>query len=79
MENKETLEDFIKSIFPSPSGAKIRGIELGAEWQAKRMHSEEDVIDLIQFLSMNLEFNGYTSISKETAKYFFNQYKKENL
>ena len=40
---QETLEEFIKSIYPSPSGAKIKGIELGAEWQSKRMYSEEDM------------------------------------
>jgi len=39
-------------------------------------HSDQvDVIDLIQFLSMNQEFNGYSSVSKETAKYFLEQYK----
>jgi len=36
-----------------------------------------DVIDLIQFLSMNQEFNGYSSVSKETAKYFLEQFKKQ--
>jgi len=36
-----------------------------------------DVIDLIQFLSMNQEFNGYGSVSKETAKYFLEQFKKQ--
>jgi hypothetical protein len=47
----------------------------GAQWQAKRMHSEEDIIDLIQFLSMNQDFNSYSSVSKETAKRFFEQFK----
>jgi hypothetical protein len=40
-------------------------------------HNEKDVIDLIQFLSMNQEFNGYGSVSKETAKYFLEQFKKQ--
>lgn len=35
-----------------------------------------DAVDLIQFLSMNQEFNGYGSVSKETAKHFLEQYKK---
>jgi hypothetical protein len=54
----------------------------GAKWQQE--HGQEvghdvqvDVIDLIQFLSMNQEFNGYGSVSKETAKYFLEQYKKQ--
>ncbi len=49
----------------------------GAKWQAERMYSEEDIIDLIQFLSMNKEFNEYSSVSKETARYFLEQFKKK--
>jgi len=41
------------------------------------MYSEEDIIDLIQFLSMNKEFNEYSSVSKETARYFLEQFKKK--
>lgn len=44
---------------------------------SKRMYSEEDIIDLIQFLSMNKEFNEYSSVSKETARYFLEQFKKK--
>jgi hypothetical protein len=36
-----------------------------------------DVIDLIQFLSMDKDFNGYGSVSKETAKHFLEQFKKQ--
>lgn len=35
---------------------------------------KEQIIDLIQFLSMNQDFNSYSSVSKETAKYFLEQY-----
>ena len=49
----------------------------GAKWQAERMYSEEGIIDLIQFLSMNKEFNEYSSVSKETARYFLEQFKKK--
>lgn len=49
----------------------------GAKWQSERMYSEEDIIDLIQFLSMNKEFNEYSSVSKETARYFLEQFKKK--
>lgn len=45
--------------------------------QDKNKYSEEEVIDLIQFLSMNKDFNGYGSVSKETAKYFLEQFKKK--
>ena len=49
----------------------------GAKWQAERMYSEEGIIDLIQFLSMNKEFNEYSSVSKKTARYFLEQFKKK--
>jgi len=43
----------------------------------ERSYSEEEVIELIQFLSMNEEFNGYGSVSKKTAKHFLEQFKKK--
>jgi len=47
VDKQETLEEFIKSIYPSPSGAKIKGIELGAKWQQERSYSEEDMREAI--------------------------------
>jgi len=41
------------------------------------MYSEEQVIELIQFLSMDKDFNGYGSVYKETANYFLEQFKKQ--
>jgi hypothetical protein len=41
----------------------------------KKIHNEIQTIQLIQFLSMNKEFNEYKSVSKKTAKYFLNQFK----
>jgi hypothetical protein len=43
----------------------------------EKMYTTEEVIDLIQFLSMNEEFNGYGSVSKETAKHFLEDFKKQ--
>jgi len=40
-------------------------------------YNNEEIIDLIQFLSMNEEFNGYNSVSKSTAKYFLKQFKNK--
>ena len=51
--------------------------ESGAKWQSEKMHSEEEVVNLIQFLSMNQNFNDYSSVSKETAKYFIEQFKNK--
>ena len=49
----------------------------GAKWQQQNSYSEEEMIDLIQFLSMNEEFNGYGSVSEKTAKHFLEQFRKE--
>jgi hypothetical protein len=71
---QETLEEFIKSIYPSPSGAKIRGIELGAKWQAERIYSEEDLktafLDGWQLRDGDLPFS-------KAMKKWFEQFKKE--
>ena len=80
---QETLEEvaaeFAKnhSIYPTAQDDTEYGFINGAKWKAERMYSEEDIIDLIQFLSMNKEFNEYSSVSKETARYFLEQFKKK--
>jgi hypothetical protein len=43
-------------------------VEQAKEMEKQQSYSEEEVINLIQFLSMNEEFNGYGSVSKATAK-----------
>ena len=41
-------------------------------------HNDQvDVIDLIQSLSMNIEFNSYGSVHVRTARYFLEQYKNK--
>jgi hypothetical protein len=55
------------------------GLYEGAKWQAeqdKNKYSEEDLLDLIQFLALNETFD-YDSISRDTAKLFLNQFKKK--
>ncbi len=66
---QETLEEFIKSIYPPPSGAKIRGIELGAKWQQERSYSEEDLKTAFDAGYKN-EFGNY-------FRYWFEQFKKK--
>jgi len=82
MENKETLEEAAEKYYNKISkkrntqlGVPSQDFEAGAKWQEKRMYNDEDIIDLIQFLSMNQDFNSYSSVSKETAKRFFEQFK----
>ena len=89
--NKETLKESTKKSIldewlgddKTPNlvkwGIEI-GFEKGVKWkeeQNKNRYSEEEVCELIQFLSMNEEFNGYSSVSKETANYFLQQFKKK--
>jgi hypothetical protein len=85
--NQETLEEVALKLYQYQSEnppytiitpkAKVEGFIEGARWQAERMYSGEDIIDLIQFLSMNEDFNGYSSVSKDTAKRFFKQFKNK--
>jgi hypothetical protein len=77
---KETLEEAARQ-WSNVHRTGYLGFIDGAKWQQE--HGQEvghddqvDVIDLIQFLSMDKDFNGYGSVSKETAKYFLDQYKK---
>ena len=82
---KETLEKAAKAYantIGNLNGTSEFDFIKGAKWQQE--HGQEvghsvqvDVIDLIQFLSMNQEFNGYGSVSKETAKYFLEKFKKQ--
>lgn len=75
---QETLEEVAEKYAElSYYGDEVDAFVRGAKWQAERMYSEEDIIDLIQFLSMNKEFNEYSSVSKETARYFLEQFKKK--
>jgi hypothetical protein len=88
---EETLEEFARReandnekhghVKLSYQDGVFYGIQIGAQWQKELGrevgHSVQvDVLDLIQFLSMDQEFNGYGSVSKDTAKYFLEQYKK---
>ena len=90
---QETLEEAAKELYPIEyTGSmfmpnrdelnnlyKQEGFIEGAKWQQERMYSEEEVIELIQFLSMNKDFNGYGSVHKETAKYFLEQFKNSQV
>ena len=84
---KETLEEAAERIAKEHCNIRVNPnttefqvqqfIIKGAYWQAQRMYSEEEVISLIQFLSMNENFMDYTSVSKDAAKYYLEQFKKK--
>ena len=78
---QETLEEaarsYVENFATSVKSAREIGFIDGAKWQQERMYSEEEVIDLIQSLSMNIEFNSYGSVHVRTARYFLEQYKNK--
>jgi hypothetical protein len=77
IDNKETLENFIKSIYLSPSGGDIKGIELGAKWQAERMYSEKEVYDVVAQTVARFCPSFGDKIRIEVTKEWFEQFKKK--
>ena len=86
MKQETTLEEVAERLYPVKLmyfpmkvvdlNEEPRNIFIqGAKWEQERSYSE--TIELIQFLSMNEDFNGYGSVSKETAQYFLKQFKKK--
>ncbi|MFY8161977.1 MAG: hypothetical protein ACOVNU_11655 [Candidatus Kapaibacteriota bacterium] len=86
---KETLEETLKEakdfIISQKGNPNVplpqehiqplkHGFIKGENSQKKRL-SEIQIIQLIQFLCINKEFNEYSSVGKKTAKYFLNQFK----
>jgi hypothetical protein len=43
----------------------------------RQRYNEKTIIDLIQFLSINKDFNSYSSVSVKTAKRFFKEFKNQ--
>jgi hypothetical protein len=76
---QETLKELSLQKYPfsnSERNAFITGYNQAKEEQ-QNMYSEEEVISLIQFLSMNENFMDYTSVSKDAAKYYLEHFKKK--
>jgi hypothetical protein len=76
IEDLEMLKDGTWVPDEHSCDASIEMLER-AKTKIKELSNEETIIDLIQFLSMNEAFNSYSSVSKETAKRFFEQFKKK--
>jgi hypothetical protein len=80
MENQQQEEIGLMEIELKHTKTLLASCEKALEdrnKQDKKMYSEEEVIELIQFLSMNEEFSDYSSVSKNTAKFFIEQFKKK--
>ena len=78
MENKETLEEAAKRTYQKGLQDDIDlsfydGVRLGAKWQAERMYSEEEVLDLLHRRSFHLTHKKDTKTTKE----WFEQFKKK--
>jgi len=73
---QETLEDFIKSqpYYGSCTTEYLEGIEVGAKWQAERMYSEEEVLDLLHSRMTHTLGSEY---KEETTLKWFEQHKKK--
>jgi hypothetical protein len=74
---KETLEEAAEKLFPTCTTPlrKIgqKGFIAGAKWQAERMYTEEEVIDLLQ------EMNDWPTIceGRSDIEEWFEQFKKK--
>jgi hypothetical protein len=78
---KETIEEFAlrNSKYTNHSNIntqKQEAIILGAKWQAERMYSEEEVIELLQKYRLDLS-SGKTANIGDTTKFWFEQFKKK--
>ena len=78
---QETAVEFLKKEYIKrgdclPSGVFKDALEMESK-QDQNKFSKEEVTELIQFLSMNKEFNGYSSMTKETSQYFLDQFKNK--
>jgi hypothetical protein len=74
--SKETLEEaaeMYENTFNQPNGTESIDFIAGAEWQAKRMYSEEEVFNFL------LLRNNYFNIEEnlDNTKEWFEQFKKK--
>jgi hypothetical protein len=80
MENKETLEEYIKEVtknFKDEMSIKFTsgGIKLGAKWQQERSYSEEEVIKIIYQLHLEMQTDKDFTFMKVDE--WFKQFKKK--
>jgi hypothetical protein len=72
----ETLEEAADKF--SKELSQVVAFYEGAKWQAERMFSNEEVIILLQKYRFDLS-SGETPTLGDTTKYWFKQFKKDNL
>jgi hypothetical protein len=70
---KETFEEAMENWGNEGTWCCPISFEAGAIWQ--QGISEDETLELIRFLAANEEFNGFSSMTKSTAKFFLNKFK----
>ena len=87
----ETLEDAAKNKYPientgamfMPNRHEVTNIYKqeafidGANWQAKRMYSEDDLVRFMQFIVSQESLHNTSSVSETTVMYYIEQFKKK--
>lgn len=85
MKNKETLKEVKDLVYYRANAEEdylavpisvLRYISL-LEQEIEKRYSEEEVLQLIQFLAENEDFKDYSAMSIFTAEDFLNQYKNK--
>ena len=70
-ETLEAAEKYVKNFAESVKSAREIGFIDGAKWQAERMYSEEEVLEILFELSCN------NDTDKEEVEEWFEQFKKK--
>ena len=87
----ETLEDAAKNKYPientgamfMPNRHEVTNIYKqeafidGANWQAKRMYSEDGLVRFMQFIVSQESLQNTSSVSETTVMYYIEQFKKK--
>jgi hypothetical protein len=83
MENKETLEEVAKKelrkLILAPNGIVpdfIDGFIAGAEWQAERMYSEGEVLNILHNYRNHFELHRNLEVLPNMFFKWFEQFKK---
>ena len=81
MENKETVEEFIRKSYLSRLENHLSvdfedGVKLGAKWQQERMYSEEEVLQILFRFTNKFDLQKNIEITAEMQKEWFEQFKK---
>ncbi len=78
LESKqETLEEAAERHYINCIPSDRHSFISGANWQAERMYSEEDMIRFMQYIISNPDLINSSAVSETTAKYYLEQFKKK--